>query len=419
MLLIKNGTIVDPYTKTNELLDILISDEGNILEIAKNIDKNCELFDATGLYISPGLVDVHVHFRTPGAEHKETVETGSSAALAGGYTTVVCMANTNPIIDDYDSLSNILEINKKSPINVLQCASITHGFDGKNITEFENLKKLGAVGFTDDGVYIKTSKTSFDAMKMAKELNVPLSFHEEDTALIFDAGINQGSEYCDYVDAEGATRESENVAVARDISLAITSGALVNFQHLSTKESVDLIKFGKSMGANIFAEVTPHHLALNEDELKICGTLAKMNPPLRKEEDRQYLIKGLKEGIIDIIATDHAPHTNEEKSRQFKNSPSGIIGLETAFSVCLTYLNEHLSLMEILEKMTVNPCKLYNLVGKSIETSNKCEVFIYNPTETVIYDEFYSKSTNTPFRSVPLKGKVKATIIGDKILYRG
>lgn len=419
MLLIKNGTIVDPYTKINEPFDILISNDGHILEISNNITKNCDIFDATGLYVSPALVDAHVHFRTPGAEHKETVETGSISALAGGFATVVCMANTNPLIDDAKSLKNILKINKKSPINVLQCATITTGFDGKNITEFQKLKSLGAVGFTDDGVYIRNAKTSLDAMNLAKKLDVPLSFHEEDTSLIFDAGINYGSEYCDYVDALGATKESESVAVARDISLALSSGAKVNFQHLSTKESVALIKFGKENGANIFAEVTPHHLALTENELKICGTLAKMNPPLRKEEDRQALIKGLKDGVIDIIATDHAPHTDEEKSRQFKSAPSGIIGLETAFSVCLTYLKDHLSLMEILEKMTVNPCKLYNLTGKSIEVSNKCEIFIYNPNEYVIFDDFYSKSTNTPFRSVPLKGKVKATIIGDKILYRG
>lgn len=435
MLLIKNGTILDPFTKLDKKLDILIDDNGIIEEISENIEKDCEIFDATNLYISPALIDVHVHFRTPGFEYKETVESGTSSALAGGYGTVICMANTKPIIDDEASLKNILEINKKSKINVLQSASITKGFNGQDLTDFNTLKKLGAVGFTDDGVYIKSANTSFLAMQLAKTENVVLSFHEEDNDLIFQAGANYGSKFCEITPTfvsedieqnpeeietiKGARPESENVAVARDVSLAITTKARCNFQHLSTKESVELIRFGKSQGADIFAEVTPHHISLTEDALLEHQGYAKMNPPLRKEEDRIALINGLKDGTIDMIATDHAPHADYEKNGAFTSAFSGIIGLETAFSVSLTYLLEHMSIMEILEKFTVNPCKLYNITGKSIEKGNRAEVFVFNPRASVIYDDFYSKSSNTPYTGMALKGKVRATIMGDEILYRG
>lgn len=419
MLLIKNGTIIDPYTKTEEKLDVLIDDNGIITKISKDIVEDCEIFDATDLCVSPGFVDAHVHFRTPGAEHKETVETGALSASAGGFTTVVCMANTNPTIDNEEQLENILKINQKAPINVLQCATITTGFDGKNITDFYKLRDMGAVGFTDDGVYIRSANTSFEAMKIAKELNVPISLHEEDLTLVFNAGLNSSSEYAKLLEVKGATPESEAVAVARDVSLAISTKARVNFQHLSAKESVELIKFGKSQGADIFAEVTPHHLALTQDCLEENLTYAKMNPPLRTEQDRQALIQGLKDGTIDMIATDHAPHHIDEKSRPFLNAPSGIIGLETAFSVCNTYLKEHFTTMQLVEKLTVNPAKLYNLKDKSIEVSHKSEIVVYSTKEKVIYDEFYSKSCNSPFRSVTLEGKIKATIMGDKIVYRG
>ncbi len=419
MLLIKNGTIVDPYTKTQEKLDILINDKGIIVEIAENITENCEILDAKGCFVSPGFVDAHVHFRTPGGEHKETVETGALSAAAGGFTTVVCIANTIPAIDNEESLANILEINAKAPINVLQCATITQGFDGQNVTDFKKLRDMGAVGFTDDGIFIKDAKTSFDAMQIAKELDVPMSLHEEDTSLIYQPGVNFGSYYADFLGIKGAMPESESVAVARDIALAISTKARVNFQHISTKESVALIKFAKKQGAKIFAEVTPHHLALTEDDLKTCGANAKMNPPLRREEDRQALIKGLKDGTIDMIATDHAPHTTEEKSRQFLECPSGIIGLETAFSVCYTYLEEHLSLMQLVEKLTVKPAKLYNLKKKALKVKHKSEIVVFSTEETMIYDDFYSKSSNTPFASTPLKGKIVATIMGDKIVYRG
>ncbi|MFI3115672.1 MAG: dihydroorotase [Clostridia bacterium] len=419
MLLIKNGTIVDPYTKIQEKLDILVNDKGIIVEISENITADCEVLDATNCFVSPGFIDAHVHFRTPGGEHKETVETGALSAAAGGFTTVVCMANTNPVIDDEENLANILEINAKAPINVLQCATITTGFNGRDITDFKKLRDMGAVGFTDDGIYIKDAKTSYDAMKIAKELNVPISLHEEDTSLIHEPGVNFESAYAEFLGIKGATPESESVAVARDIALAISTKARVNFQHISTKESVALIKFGKKQGAKIFAEVTPHHLALTEDDLKICGANAKMNPPLRREEDRQALIKGLKDGTIDMIATDHAPHSTEEKSRQFLQCPSGIIGLETAFSVCYTNLCEHMTLMQLVEKMTVKPAKLYNLKKKALKVKNKSEIVVYSTAETMIYDDFYSKSSNTPFSSIPLKGKIIATVMGDKIIYRG
>ncbi len=419
MLLIKNGLILDPYTKKEEKADILISNDGKILNIEQNIDENCEIFDAKGLCVSPALIDTHVHFRVPGGEHKETIETGSKAALRGGFATVVCMANTNPLIDSEEALLNILELNKTAPINILQCATITKGFDGSNLVDTDKLYSLGAVGFTDDGVNIENGETTLHAFAECERLSVPISLHEEDVSMVYQPGTNGGSTFANESGFKGALRESENAAVARDIGIAMTSNAKINFQHLSTKESVSLIEFGKKHNKNIFAEVTPHHIMLTEDAVLKHATFAKMNPPLRKEEDRRALISGLKNGIIDIIATDHAPHAFDEKNQPFLTAPSGIIGLETAFSVSITALRDDLSTMEILEKMTVNPAKLYNLQGKSIEIGNKCEIFIYNPSETMKYNDFSSKSFNTPFKGRELFGKIYATIIGDKILYKG
>lgn len=417
-MIIKNGRILDPQSKVDEIADILI-EEGIITKIHKNINiKKDEVINAEGKIIAPGLIDVHVHFREPGFEYKEDILSGSKAAARGGFTTVVCMANTSPAVDNIETLKYINDMKENLPINILQTAAVTKGLKGTEIVNMEELKKYGAVGFSDDGFPIRDANIVLDAMLEAKRLNLPISFHEEDPCFIDSPGINEGK-ISEKLGIKGASHLAEDVMVARDCIIALETGAKVNFQHISSGLSVDIIRWAKSMGANISAEASPHHFSMTEDDILQFNTNAKMNPPLRTENDRIKLIEGLKDGTIDIIATDHAPHSNEEKNREFKKAPSGIIGLETALSVGITYLvkNKHLTIMQLLEKLTVNPAKLYNLQS-GIKEGNKCDLVIFDIDERWIANEFYSKSRNSPFIGRELCGKVKYTICSGKVVYK-
>ena len=419
MLLIKNGRIIDPESKLDKVGDILI-EENIIKKIDENIEiqDNYEIIDAKGMIVSPGLIDVHVHFRDPGLTYKEDSQTGAMAAARGGFTTVVCMANTKPAVDNVETLEYILNRAKKVPINVLQAAAVTKNLEGKVLVDMEMLKKAGAVGFTDDGFPIMDSSVVLNAMEEAKKLNVPISFHEEEPTLVINAGINEGS-ISKTLNMQGASHLAEDVMVARDCILALKTKAKVNFQHVSSKEAVDIIRYAKQKGANIYAEASPHHFVLTEDDVIKYKTNAKMNPPLRTNEDREKLIEGLKDGTINIIATDHAPHSKEEKDKEFTKAPSGIIGLETALSLGITYLvnKNHLSLMDLLEKMTINPANLYNLNSGKIKEGNSADLLIFNLKERWTVDKFYSKSSNSPFVGWELDGKVKYTICKGKIVY--
>jgi dihydroorotase len=417
-MIIKSGRILDPQSKVDEIADILI-EEGIITKIHKNINiKKDEVINAEGKIIAPGLIDVHVHFREPGFEYKEDILSGSKAAARGGFTTVVCMANTSPAVDNIETLKYINDMKENLPINILQTAAVTKGLKGTEIVNMEELKKYGAVGFSDDGFPIRDANIVLDAMLEAKRLNLPISFHEEDPCFIDSPGINEGK-ISEKLGIKGASHLAEDVMVARDCIIALETGAKVNFQHISSGLSVDIIRWAKSMGANISAEVSPHHFSMTEDDILQYNANAKMNPPLRTENDRIKLIEGLKDGTIDIIATDHAPHSNEEKNREFKKAPSGIIGLETALSVGITYLvkNKHLTIMQLLEKLTVNPAKLYNLQS-GIKEGNKCDLVIFDIDERWIADKFYSKSRNSPFIGRELCGKVKYTICNGKVVYK-
>lgn len=422
MILIKNGRLIDPLTKKDEVTDILLKDN-LIYKIEKNLNENEvnveNIIDATGMVIAPGLIDVHVHFRDPGLTYKEDIQSGSNAALRGGFTTVVCMANTKPVVDNEETLKYIIEESKKSPINVLQTASITKGLLGEEIVDMEYLKGIGAVGFTDDGVPLLDSFLAFEAMIKAKELDIPLSFHEEDPKFIGSAGINEGK-ISRELGIKGASHLAEDVMIGRDCILALKTKAKVNIQHISSGLSVDIIRWAKSMGANISAEVTPHHFSLTEDSVLEFKTNCKMNPPLRTEEDRMKLIEGLKDDTIDIIATDHAPHSKEEKAREFTKAPSGIIGLEIALSLGITNLvrKKYISLNKLIEKMTVNPAKLYNLDMGSIQEGKTADIVIFDPNEKYTVNQFYSKSTNSPFLGYELYGKVKTTICRGKIIFQ-
>lgn len=419
MILIKNGRVIDPESGRDEFADILV-DDGKIAQIGKNFDVPDEkvVIDAGGCVVSPGLIDVHVHFRDPGFEYKEDIHSGSMAAAKGGFTTVVCMANTKPAVDNKETLSYILKKTENSLINVLQTAAVTVGLQGKDIVNMAELKRAGAAGFTDDGIPLINAGTALNAMETAKALNVPISFHEEDPSLIGNSGINDGAVAAG-MKIKGASSVAEDSMIARDCILALESGARVNFQHISSAKAVDLIRHAKFKGADVFAEASPHHFTLTEDDVLKYGTNAKMNPPLRTDADRTGIIDGLKDGTINIIATDHAPHSMEEKDREFTMAPSGIIGLETALALGITELVEkgHLTLSELLEKMTINPARLYNLDSGRIKEGASADVLIFNADEKWTVDKFSSKSSNSPFIGWELKGKVKYTICRGRIVY--
>ena len=317
----------------------------------------------------PGFIDMHVHLRDPGQEQKETIETGCNAAAHGGYTTILAMPNTKPVVDNLETLSYVQEKGEQTPIHVLQAAAITKGLQGKELVDMEALADAGAAGFTDDGIPLMDEKLLVQAMEQAKALGLPLAFHEEDPALMSEPGVHKGK-VAEQIGYGGAARAAEDVMVARDCMLALHTGASVCIQHISSKNSVELARLAKMLGADVHAEATPHHFTLTEEAVLKYGTLARMNPPLRTEEDRQAIIRGLADGTIDLIATDHAPHSAEEKARSITAAPSGIIGLETSLSLGITELVRpgHLSLLKLLEKMTVNPARLYHLpAGKLLK----------------------------------------------------
>lgn len=419
MILIKDGRVIDPKSGIDETLDIMI-EQGKITGMGKfqKTDGCSRVIDAKGMIVAPGLVDVHVHFRDPGFTYKEDLETGAKAAAAGGYTTVICMANTKPVVDCEEVLEDLDERSKNLPINVLNVAAVTVGMKGQQLTDMDALKQAGAVGFSDDGVPIQDAGVLQKAMEKAKKLGVPISLHEEDPKLMGSYGINQGA-VSEAVGTAGAPAVAEEVLVARDGLLALKTGARVNFQHLSSKVSVDLIALLKKLGADIYAEVTPQHFSLTEQAVLERGTLAKVNPPLRTEEDRYGLIKGIKENVIDIIATDHAPHSMEEKESTIDQAPSGMIGLETALALGITNLvrKGHITMPQLLRKMTVNPAKLYRMDCGYLEVGKNADIVIFDEREKWTVERFHSKSSNSPFIGMELYGKVNYTIRNGEVVY--
>ena len=419
MLLIQNARVMDPKTNTDKVADVLVED-GKIKEIGiVPVTDEMEIIDANGLILAPGFIDVHVHFRDPGQTRKEDLVTGSKAAAAGGFTTVICMANTIPKVDNVDTLTDILERAKELPIHVLQASAVTKNFNGRDLVDMEAMKEAGAVGFTDDGLPIMNAGVLKKAMEEAKRLNMPISLHEEDSSLVIKAGINKGK-VSEELQFGGAPAVAEDTMVARDCMIALATGASVDIQHISSKNAVEMVRQAKAMGANVVAEATPHHFTLTEDAVKKYGTMCKMNPPVRTEDDRQAIIRGLQDGTIEIIATDHAPHTTEEKEAGIEKSPSGIIGLETALSLGITSLVKegHLTMMKLLEKMTINPANLYHLDAGYIAVGKEADFVLFDENENyVVGDTFASKSCNTPFIGWELTGKVKYTICNGKVVY--
>lgn len=420
MILIQHGRVIDPKSGLEERLDLVL-DGGVISRMEPEIcdDGSYErVIDAAGLTVAPGLIDVHVHFRDPGLTYKEDIHTGAAAAAKGGFTTVVCMANTRPVVDNEETLQYVLNEGKQTPIHVLSAATITRGMKGEELTDMPALAACGAAGFTDDGMPIRDARLTEAAMREAARLNLPLSFHEEDPVFITNNGINRGA-VSDSLGLGGSPALAEDVMIARDCMLALHTGATVDIQHISSGNSVRMVKLAKELGADVMAEVTPHHFSLDETALLKHGALAKMNPPLRTEKDREMIIQGLKDGSIDIIATDHAPHSAEEKSKSLTEAPSGIIGLETSLALGITNLVRpgHLSTLALMEKMSLNPARLYRLDKGWLGVGAAADLVIFDEEESWTVSEFVSKSSNSPFVGETLYGKVKFTICEGRIAY--
>ena len=419
-MIIKNGLLVDTVKEAVYAADMKIAD-GKIVEVAENIEaaENEEVIDASGKYIAPGLIDGHVHFRDPGLTYKEDIHTGALSAAAGGFTTVICMANTKPVVDNVETLKYVLDTGKNEKINVLQAGAVSVGFKGEEMTNFEELLENGATGLTDDGIPLKDETFVRAAMERAKELDVVLSFHEEDPAFITNNGVNRGKA-SEFFGIGGSPEEAEISLVKRDCELAKEIGAKINVQHISSGKAVDLVRQAKAAGAKVYSEATPHHFTLTEEACIKHGTLAKMNPPLRTEEDRLAIIKGLQDGTIDMIATDHAPHSVDEKAKPITEAPSGIIGLETSLSLGITSLVKpgHLSIVELMKKMSLNPAVIYGLDKGTLNVGKDADLVIFDMDQCWTPETYYSKAVNTPFTGMELTGLVCMTICGGEIAFK-
>lgn len=422
MLVIKNGRVIDPVNNVDEVMDVVV-DGDEIVKTGKNLGvdelgSDARVIDATGLVVSPGLVDSHVHFRDPGFTYKEDIYSGAKAAAKGGVTTVILMANTKPPVDNPETLKYVLDKGARTDINILTTVNVTKGMRGKEIVDMEDLASKGAAGFTDDGIPIMDEAVLLEAMKRAKALNLPVALHEEDPLFVKQAGVNMGkvSEELGY---GGASHTAEDIMVARDCVLAMESGARVCMQHLSSKVSVEILRTFKKLGADVHGEATPHHFTLTEDAVLEYGTYARMNPPLRTQEDKEEIIKGIVDGTIDMIVTDHAPHSKEEKDRPMANAPSGITGIETSLALGIKSLVQpgHISLMKLIELMSANPLKFYNIEPEKIQAGQKADLVIFGENEEWVVKDYASKAVNSPFTGWRLPGKIHYTICKGKIVY--
>ncbi|MCR5740445.1 MAG: dihydroorotase [Lachnospiraceae bacterium] len=414
---------MDPRSGKNGKADLILSDgkvESILPEGGAVPQPGDEVIDAAGLIVAPGLVDVHVHFRDPGFTDKEDILTGAAAAAKGGYTSVVMMGNTDPRCDNPETLRYMQEKASETPIHICVTCNATIGMKGKEVSDIAGLHKAGAVGVTDDGLPITDSEILKQVFIEAAQCGIPVSLHEEDPSLISDNGINRGRA-SEYYGIGGSPAEAEISLIKRDLNIAEGTGARVDIQHISTAGGVEAVREAKKKGLDVHAEATPHHFTLTEDAVITYGTNAKMNPPLRTETDRLAVIEGLKDGTIDMIATDHAPHTSEEKARPITKAPSGIIGLETALALGITELVEkdHISMMDLIRLMTYGPSRVYGLDAGYIAEGGPGDIILIDPdAEWTVEDNFASKAHNTPFIGWKLKGMNRMTIVSGKTVYK-
>ena len=420
-LLIKNGRVIDPESNTDTKLDILV--EGNrISKIASEIRTPADtVIDAAGLIVVPGLVDIHVHFRQPGRDELETIAGGAKVAARSGYTTVCVMPNTNPCIDTLDMIDFVKKESAKTEINILPVAAVTKSRAGEELVDMKKLFAGGAVAFTDDGFPIMNSHVMREALIGAKECNAAIFVHEEDKNLTAGGAMNEGA-LSHELGVQGIPREAEEIMIARDILLSRLTGGHAHIQHLSSGGSVDLVRDAKKKGIHITAETAPHYFTLTEQDVRTKGSNAKMSPSLREEKDRRAIIEGLRDGTIDTIATDHAPHPEEEKAQGLAAAPNGVIGLETALPLVITKLvkEEKFSFIEAIRLLTINPCKVIRSDRGRIAEKGIADITIIDPEKKVTIDRGYliSKYKNCPFIGMELFGEVKVTICEGKVVYQ-
>lgn len=421
-ILIKNGRVIDPDTKRDGNYDILI-DDGKIQKVEKQMEEKAdEVIDAEGCYVMPGLIDMHVHLRDPGLTYKESVETGARAAARGGITTVVAMPNTKPVTDDRDRVGYVVhKAEMLAPIHVLQTGTVTKGMAGKEITNIAEMVKAGAPAITEDGKTVMDSGVYRDAMKEAKKAGIPVLAHCEDSNLV-QGGVVNADANMEALGLKGISNAVEDIIVARDIMLAAETGVHLHLCHCSTKGSVEMVRQAKEAGISVSAEVCPHHFTLSTDDIKKPDANFKMNPPLRTKEDVEALKAGLKADIMEVISTDHAPHSAEEKRKPMETAPFGIVGLETSVPLTITELVDTgiLTPMQMAEKMSYNPAKILGIDRGSLAEGKPADVTVIDPKAeyTIHASKFASKGKNTPFDGRKVKGRVVATICDGKTVYR-
>lgn len=420
-ILFKNGTVLDYASNTEEIFDLLINDEGKIEKIAKEIKaEEAKIVDCSGLYIMPGMIDVHCHLREPGGEHKETIETGSKSAVKGGFTTICPMPNTKPTPDSAIVLKRIIDEAKRVNLcNVMPYSSVTVGEKGEELVDFEAQLKAGACAFSDDGMPVENARTIREAMIKVNELNSFLAEHCEEKSV--SAGAINAGPIADKLGVQGVLPEAEEIMAARDIVIAETNNLHTHICHISTSTSVNMIRSAKARGVKVTCETCPHYYSFTVDEVLTSGVNAKMNPPLREEKDKKAIIEGLKDGTIDCIITDHAPHAKEEKAKGLASAPNGIIGFETALAATITNLvsKGHISYLDMVRLMSYNPAKLLGINRGEIREGSTADLTIFDPNKKYVYEEesIVSKSHNTPWIGKELQGQVMYTVVGGRIVY--
>ena len=423
-ILLKNGNVIDYKNNLNGKYDILIEDD-KIIKVDKNIEEMVDKeINCINLNIIPGMIDMHCHLREPGFEHKETIKTGSKSAVAGGFTTICPMPNTKPTPDNKETLQKIIEEAKRVDLcNILPYASVSKGEKGEEIVNFEELKNAGAIAFSDDGIPVVNSRLMRQAMIEADRLGTFVASHCEEKSV--SAGAINSGEIAEKLGVQGVLQEAEEIMAAREIVISETNKVRGHICHISTKTSKDIIRDAKKRGVKITCETCPHYFTFTVNEVLSSGTNAKMNPPLREEKDRQAIIEGLKEGTIDCIITDHAPHAEEEKNVELAKAPNGIIGFETALSAEIMNLVDpgHIDYLNLVRLTSYTPAKILKIDNKtgSIEVGKVADITVFDPNEEYIYTKemIVSKSKNSPFIGKKLKGKVKYTIVNGKIVYEG
>jgi dihydroorotase len=423
ILLLKGGRLLDPAQKLDGVGDVLVVD-GKIARAGGTIDggDDAQVIDCTGSYVTPGFVDVHCHLREPGREDVETIATGARAAAAGGFTAICAMPNTDPVTDNQAAVGFIIrQAMRAGAARVYPIGAISVGQKGEALAEFGEMVGAGAIAVSDDGKPVVSAQLMRTALEYAQTINIPVIDHCEEPTLAHGGSMNEG-----YLSARlglrGIPAEAEEIMVIRDILLARRTGGHVHLAHMSTKGSVELIRWGKERGIRVTAEVTPHHLTLTEDAVSEYDTAAKMNPPLRTAADVESLREALRDGTIDLIATDHAPHHYDAKEREFADAPFGIVGLETALALVVTELVEPgiIDFATLVDRMSTRPARLFGLPGGTLRAGTVADVTVFDPKHewTVEPGAFLSKGRNTPYAGRKLRGRTLATIVGGRLVFR-